>query len=130
MTSFGGNISLYNVLINEVVNDSPIYSYGSSSVTCQNMTCDNPNGMSGFIWTAGAPAGPLTLINCLITQPDPDNGRYEVSSDAVHFTESLTPTYQTVGAGSYYLAGGNPFHHAGTAGIDSTLLADLATKTT
>jgi hypothetical protein len=38
--------------------------------------------------------------------------------------------YQTVGAGSYYLADDSIYRGAGTTSIDPALLADLQTKTT
>jgi multisubunit Na+/H+ antiporter MnhB subunit/Na+-transporting NADH:ubiquinone oxidoreductase subunit NqrE len=45
------------------------------------------------------------------------------------FTNTFYP-FQTVGAGNYYLAAGCAFTNAGTANIDSTLLAALQQKTT
>jgi hypothetical protein len=38
--------------------------------------------------------------------------------------------YQTVGGAGYYLADQSPYRNAGTANIDSTLLSDLAQRTT
>jgi hypothetical protein len=65
------------------------------------------------------------LTNCLFTS----NGIY-VSTNDVNWTDMSGPVYQTVGAGSYYLADNSPYRNAGTTNITPALLADLQTKTT
>jgi len=49
-----------------VQNDSPIYEYGAGTVTCENLTCDNPAGIQMFVWkgwTYPDVAYPVTLVN-------------------------------------------------------------------
>ncbi len=126
--SEGVNVNLYNVLINEAADDNAIILGGDGNLTCENMTCDGSNGIPALLQTW--PGTSVNLTNCLITQIDPDDGLYEVSTDGTNYTESASPTYQTVGGGNYYLATGSPYHNAGTTQIDPALLADLAGKTT
>ena len=62
------------------------------------------------------------------------NGSYNgFYNSPVFGTSQVTNTFypfQTVGAGSYYLAGGCAFTNAGTTNIDATLLAGLKQRTT
>jgi hypothetical protein len=129
LCGYNSNIGLHNVLINEVDNDYAISMNGSGNVIGENVTCDGPNGLPGLI-TTWPETSSMSLTNCLITQIDQNNGLFEVSTDGVNFTESSIPTYQTVGAGSYYLTNNSLFHNAGTTNVSPALLTDLAGKTT
>ncbi len=126
---YNPNLGLHNVLVNEVASDYPIYFDGSGNLTCENVTFDGPNGIPGLIYSTGE-TPTVTLTNCLITQIDQNNGLYEVSFDGINYTESASATYQTIGAGNYYLAPGSPYRGAGTTNVSPALLADLANKTT
>jgi alpha-tubulin suppressor-like RCC1 family protein len=58
------------------------------------------------------------------------NGFYNAPSFGSAIITNQTYPFQAVGAGSYYLTNGCAFANVGTANIDPTLLADLATETT
>jgi hypothetical protein len=58
------------------------------------------------------------------------NGFYNCGEFGSDVTTNPTSPFQTVGAGSYYLASGGNFHNAGTTNIDPMLLASLPQTTT
>jgi len=71
----------------------------------------------------------VTLVNALLTAVG-SYGVVSVSTSHVETFSSSSGVFQKVGAASYYLANSSTNRGAGTASINSSLLADLQTKTT
>jgi alpha-L-rhamnosidase len=71
----------------------------------------------------------LYLTNCLFADVGSWNSLYTYTNNDVILV-SDTGVFQTVGAGSHYLADGSTSRNAGTTNIDAGLLADLQQKTT
>ena len=130
-TVFLGNALFANTVTNFIFQ-------GSATVNAQNTT------FSGSLFLAKATTGSsLALTNCilanvtnLVSGSAATNGNYNgfyncppFGTGTFTFTNSSYP-FQSVGAGSYYLANGCNFTNAGTSSSDSTLLADLLKKTT
>jgi hypothetical protein len=94
---------------------------------CEQLTYDNGT----YVAFRSVPAGSgLTLVNALITRVS-SWGTVTVSTNHVVKLSSTNGVYQTVGAGSYYLATNSPGRtNLGTTSIDSSLLASLGLKTT
>jgi uncharacterized repeat protein (TIGR03803 family) len=69
------------------------------------------------------------LTNGYVTVNGNNNGLYN-SPFFGGFRYTIYYPFQTAGGGSYYLTNGSPFHNVGLSSIGSTLLADLAAKTT
>jgi hypothetical protein len=70
-----------------------------------------------------------SMTNCIFTDDDNTISTKFTLTDCI-VAGSGTGIYQSVGAGSYYLANGSTNRDAGTANIDPVLLADLQTLTT
>ena len=125
---YGYNVGLHNVLVG-LGNYAAVVGEGSSMVG-ENVTADGGTGL------VDVDSGPMNvcLTNCLVTgQPliDPSSGSYTLFTNATVCVPSpSSPIYQTIGAGSYYLTNNSAYRNAGTTNIDSTLLAEIATKTT
>lgn len=113
-----GNLGLHNVLIKEAAVDYPIEGNSSSNFLAEQVTCD------GYAPMVGGSPPVIALTNCLTTS----NGWVWVDCGAG--TSAPYSIYQTVGAGSYYLATNSPYCGAGNPNIDPVLLADIAAKTT
>jgi len=111
------NILMYNVSV------TCFYEL-NSSVSAENVTLHDTSG----VWINDSPPSTLTLTNSLLISAGdllaPFTGAYNATNS------SDTGIFQTVGAGSHYLADGSPYRNAGTRNIDATLLAQLAQKTT
>jgi hypothetical protein len=129
-TAFNGDVQcqsimlyLYNVLFSEVnYGVTSLGSTGTLFLTAENVTADN---MESFASATGSSSN--SAVNCLFTAVSslpsiPYNNCISNSSSAGF--------YQTVGAGSYYLAAGSTNRNAGMTNINPTLLADLQTLTT
>ena len=117
--------TLDNVLMSDVPNafDGTDYQIAGSQVTiagCGQLTTVWP-------WTSPSSSS-LTLTNSLLV--DVTNGSVSLATNYTAWTTNASLVFQTVGAGSYYLADGSPYRNAGTTNIDPGLLAGLATKTT
>src|SRR5207237_73318 len=69
------------------------------------------------------------LVSGSVSVSGATNGFWNSPTFGSAVTSSSYP-FQTVGAGSYYLASNCSFRNAGTINIDSTLLAELRQKTT
>ena len=119
----GFPVNVYNVLFSQCVNGlygTDIES-GYVSFSVNNVTADQVESFAGgitnlcyatnSIFTATGTSGIDLLTSCCTN----------ASSNGI---------YQTVGAGSYYLADGSTNRGAGTTNIDPALLGDLQTKTT
>jgi hypothetical protein len=135
----GATVFVGNALFANVGTDF-IFS-GVSFLNAQNATF----GRSAFLLNAsngGGYVGSLALTNCIlanvtnlvlggpVTTNCNNNGFYNCPPLGTGtFTKTFYP-FQSVGAGNYYLTNGCAFTNAGTAGIDPTLLAALARKTT
>jgi hypothetical protein len=72
-------------------------------------------------------SGPFGFTNCLLISVT-NNLDYTGLNNV--FSLDDTGFFQTVGAGSHYLAGGSTNRNAGTTNINPTLLADLKQRTT
>jgi len=58
------------------------------------------------------------------------NGFYNCPEFGDNAITNTSYPFQSVGAGSYYLATGSPFHNVGTTNINPAVLADIAVRTT
>jgi hypothetical protein len=99
-----------------------IYEYDTNIVCAQNITVDS---CSTFAYSVENFIGGVT--NSIFT--DVTIGTNLTFCNSV-LASSGSGIYQTVGAGSYYLANGSTNRHAGTTNIDPSLLADLTNMTT
>ncbi len=70
----------------------------------------------------------LTFRNSLLVGVQSNDGR--ATTDHTPVLASDAGVFQTVGAGSHYLAAGSPYRHAGTTLMNQTLANDLKQKTT
>jgi hypothetical protein len=124
------DIGLHNVLIaRSNDSDAAVFVEGPSLIA-ENVTADRGNSFMEVAYHGGT----VALTNCLVTgQPLGDAPGYpgNLLTNSTFFLPSpASPVYQTVGAGSYYLTNGSPYHNVGTTNISPDLLADLQTKTT
>jgi hypothetical protein len=96
-----------------------------TSLIGENVTAD---GGTAFVEGGST----IALTNCIITsQPLTLYFAGTLLTNHTTWLASLTaPVYQTIGAGSYYLTNGSPYHNAGTTNISPALLAELRQKTT
>ena len=111
--AWSGTLNFQNILIN---NSSVDAIYGNNStINAQNVTVD---GAGKFFDNAGGST--LNLTNSLlvsITNAGNSHG------GSFNFTNSSSSSvFQTVGAGTHYLAAGSPYRDAGTTNIDTNLL--------
>jgi hypothetical protein len=116
------NVGFHNVLVGQAY-DPGIYAviiYDSGTFTGENVSITTGYGGSDLV---SCPSTPY-LVNCLTV-----NGS-NVSVNGGSYTSSPYPIFQTVGAGSYYLATNSPYRNAGTTNITSSLLTELRQKTT
>lgn len=127
-TAFNGDILcdsvslyLYNVLFSEVnVGVAATTPSGDTlSTSAVNVTADNMGTFAG--------GTSCSAVNSVFTSV---SGFLAGSSFTNCVTNVTSGVYQTVGAGSYYLAAGSPYRNAGTTNINPALLADLQTLTT
>ncbi|MGO9584880.1 MAG: hypothetical protein ACLP2Y_01550, partial [Limisphaerales bacterium] len=101
-------------------------------VTAEHLTFDQGTQITsdpGMEWWWAADISSVSIVNSLITSVG-SYGNASVYTNAVVTLASDAGVYQTVGAGSYYLATNSPYRNAGTASISPTLQAQLAQKTT
>jgi hypothetical protein len=126
--------TLRNVLMTSVSND---FTSVSSSIDSQNST------FSGSAWlNPNANSASMSFENCIFanvtnltsgsssTLTGTNNGFYESPAFGTNQKTNTFYPFQTVGGGNYYLTTNCAFIGVGTANIDPTLLAYLATKTT
>ncbi len=135
-----GTLYLRNVLFSNVKTN--LNYTGTGSVYLQNCTFDTSIYLMTIV--TGSQGFTLLATNCILanvtnlygwhpayyTFTGGYNGFYK---SPVFGTGKVTNTFypfQAIGAGSYYLTNGCNFFNAGTTNIDSTLLADIRTKTT
>jgi hypothetical protein len=86
---------------------------------CTNLTHD---------WN-GATDSTLSMVNSLIVNVG-SIGDAALATNCVAQPAPGTQVFQTIGAGSHYLADGSPYRNAGTTNLEPGLLAELAQKTT
>jgi hypothetical protein len=129
----GSTIYLRNILFANVRTN--FVNLGANNVDVQNATFNNITSLATVL--SGTPN--LYLTNCIfanVTNYGPVltnagyNGFYNSSTFGSGTQTSTTYPFQTIGAGNYYLTNGCNFLSAGTANIDSVLLADLTNRTT
>ena len=134
---YGDYISLYNVLIGDLTNVTSVVQNDANpqifvegpSLIAQNVTADSGVGLIEDDFLSS-----IALTNCLVTR----EGLYVSGSYApTPYTNSVVclpspsmPIYQVVGGGNYYLTNGSPYRSYGTTNVDSTLLSNLAKRTT
>jgi hypothetical protein len=138
--TFNSTLYLRNVLFSKVKTNLNYTAAGN--VYLQNCTFDT----SVYLMTiaTGSSGFTMTATNCILANVTnlygwhPASYTFTGSSNGFYMspvfgTGNVTNTFypfQAIGAGSHYLANGCNFFNAGTTNIDSTLLADLRTKTT
>jgi len=131
----GQDVVLINVLINSYSGMNGVIGIGSS-LEGVNLTVDSL--MTNLVYLAPGSSPSITLLNCLWTSTNAtatsltltNNLSATVSTDdVVCLLRPASPVYQTVGAGSYYLANNSPYRNMGTTNLGS-YYADLIQKTT
>jgi hypothetical protein len=113
------------VVQNVLISDTTSYAIAAISATCAaaQLTIDQVNSV-----VLASVGGSLRLTNSLLVQVSNSVSGYTSVNNATN-SNSIT-VFQTVGAGSHYLASNSTYRNAGMTNIDPSLLADLATKTT
>ena len=111
------------------------FNLDTETLDVQNATFNNI-----FCLAAGSGSGTVALTNCILANvtngysggalTGGNNGFYNTPEFGAGAVTNTFYPFQRVGAGSYYLTNNSPYRDAGTTNIDSTLLAELATKTT
>jgi hypothetical protein len=96
----------------------------SITVDAENITADRI-GAFVYPYTPSCGGG---ITNSILSNVTNQNSFGQITFNDTYFVNSSA--YQTVGDGHYYLANGSGYRHAGTANINSALLAELGTKTT
>lgn len=114
-----GDMRLWNVLLSRCQTACNL----GSSIHGENVTADQ---IGTFSTNAGA--GPFSMVNSLLTAVTNLAGGFTFTNSVTN--ASSAGFYQTVGAGSYYLASGSSYRDYGTTNIDATLLAGLVRQTT
>jgi hypothetical protein len=118
----GFPINVYNTLLSRCANGFDGGGYLSYlSLSAINVTADQAGTFTG------GGANVCYATNCVFTSVTNMSG---ISFSNCYTNASSNGVYQTVGAGSYYLADGSTNRGAGTTNIPPALLADLQTKTT
>jgi hypothetical protein len=128
---YGGNVGVHNVLIARSLNEGDgAVDFQGTTLIAENVTADFGFGF----FEAENPYGTASLTNCLVTQQPLKTVYSEPVTIQTNTTVCLPtpsiPVYQTIGAGSYYLTNGSPYHSLGTTNISPSLLAELNQKTT
>ncbi|MBL9170604.1 MAG: hypothetical protein JNN07_22925, partial [Verrucomicrobiales bacterium] len=109
------NALLYNVGI------------GFTGANTSTARCEQVTFNAGAILNGNTNGVQLLLTNSLITAVTTTSGYIGAN---VTVLSSAAGVYQTVGAGSHYLAAGSPYRTSGNATIDSQLAAELKKLTT
>jgi hypothetical protein len=125
---------VYNTLF---FNGLSAFAYESSvqspTFHCQNVTIHNCDSVAvppdGYTWDDLGDAS-FEFVNSLIVDSDVSNLSPYLTTNASAILTNDTGVFQTVGAGSHYLADDSPYRNEGTTNIDPALLADLQQKTT
>jgi hypothetical protein len=120
----GFPVNLYNVLISGCSDGLDSSDSGSTYVRygAVNVTADQVGTL-----VSGSTNNVFHATNSLFTSVTNMSGTF---TNCYTNASSSSGVYQTVGAGSYYLAEGSTNRGMGTTNIDSTLLTNLQTKTT
>ena len=127
-------IPLIHFFCGATVNNGLFYNIGgiavessgsSNSLAGTQLTIDNCNTFADSTTT------PLSLVNCLVTATtNLLAGPGTLSTNHVAILPGNAGIYQTVGAGSHYLANGSLYRGSGTNSLTPAVLAALAAKTT
>ena len=116
------NIALENDLFAGNYADVEFDQSFPATLNAQNITSSNT-----YFWTYASYTPAMYLTNSIIV------GTFNTPASLSTNCTVINPggtIFQSVGAGSYYLATNSPYRDAGTTNIDPTLLADLGKKTT
>jgi hypothetical protein len=123
------NLLMYRVEVPFDLN----YSHG----LVEHLTCDQARVLTDDYsfsyqwWCEPNPASSsLTLVNSLTTSITNGYGEVPITTNHVQNVSSGSGVFQTIGAGSYYLADGSTHRNAGTTDIQPGLAAALRAKTT
>ena len=111
-----------------------------NTINGENLTCSIIQYIAN-IGSGGTNGLSVNFTNCLFSQVTNlanltfsfngnYNGFYSSPTFGGNIMSSSSYPFQTVGAGSFYLANGSGFRDAGTANVDGAILADLGQKTT
>jgi RHS repeat-associated protein len=125
-------INLNNVLMTSVGTPIELPSAGSSVVTLLNCTIDHST-----LWYSGAGTFKATnsifanITDTTVSPAGDHNGFYNAKQFGGSSRLTTASPFQTVGGGSNYISGASVFRDIGTtAGLSSSLLADLRLRTT
>ncbi len=110
--------ALRNALFNNVLTN---FTGGSSTGSVEQVTVDTANWLNNNIGTN------LCLTNCLLVAVT-NAGSF--SSNSVYSVASPSGIFQSIGAGTHYLAANSPYRNVGTTNINPILLAQLTNRTT
>jgi hypothetical protein len=108
--------------------------YGSWGVNatvdgCTNLAADD-RGTGGSLFLTNCILANVTQLSGDMTVGGSDNGFYQSATFGDQPVVVSTSPFQSVGAGSHYLAPDSPFRNAGTTNVEADLLRELGQKTT
>lgn len=115
-----------NVLISDV---GTAFNGADYDLIATHLTVDGCSNSLAEGWYDDPANCSVSLTNSLLVNVA-NNGSVSVTTNYTATIASGASVFQTVGGGAHYLAANSPYRNAGTTNIDSTLLADLAAKTT
>ena len=118
----GFPVYVYNVLFSQCTNGL----VGEDYVSYLNISAINVTADQVGAFVSGGTSNVCYATNSIFTA----TGTSGVDLASFCTNASSNGVYQTVGAGSYYLADGSTNQNAGTTNIPSAVLEDLQTKTT
>ena len=119
------DVNLHNVLFAGCRSAVACDGGATGSLNAENITADVVNLMD----TNTGPAVSINLTNCIVFSST--GGLWAPTVNSV--TSAINPpgmVFQTLGAGSYYLATNSAYRNAGTTNISAATLADLSVRTT
>lgn len=113
-------------LLNVLIHDADTAFYGGGVVAAAHLTVNKCAVLADDVIEYGSL---LTATNCLFVSVT-NLGNYPLETNFTAHVEGDDGVFQTVAAGSHYLADYSPYRDAGTTNLSAALLNDLRTKTT
>jgi len=122
-----GAINLTNILMVNV--GTAFYGAGYTAYACQLTVNGCSENQLSEDW-ASTDWSTVLIENSLLVNVGDDGAATITTNYTARLTADSSTIFQTVGAGSGYLAAASPYRHAGTTNVDPMILVDIATKTT